>query len=168
MNWLLVVNPCGYIILRLTMGNNQEKEEKSKPTKVRAIRGATTVEANTVEAIRQAVTELLREIETHNQLEPEEIISAIFTVTPDLDAIFPATIARENPRWENVPLLDLQQMYVKGSLEKCIRVLIYINTDKPQAEIYHPYLRKAQSLRPDWNLAHRGGEDVPKRVSGEK
>ncbi len=121
-------------------------------TKVRAVRGATTARANTVEAMREAITELLQEIENRNQLDYDNIVSVIFTATPDLDAIFPAAIARENPQWEDVPLLDLQQMQVKGSLEKCIRVLIYWNTDKPQAQICHPYLRKAGNLRPDWHL----------------
>ena len=129
------------------------KKVMSEPSmRVRAIRGATTAEANTIEAMRDAIKELLEEIEQRNHLNLEEVISVIFTATTDLDAIFPAAIARENPGWENVPLLDLQQMQVKGSLEKCIRVLIYWNTSKPQEEIYHPYLRKAQNLRPDWNL----------------
>ena len=120
--------------------------------KVRAIRGATTAAENTVESIREAVSELMDAIEIHNHLDPENIVSITFSVTRDLDAIFPAAIARQRPQWENVPLLDVQQMYVKGSLERCIRVLIYINTQKPQVEIYHPYLREAQSLRPDWRL----------------
>jgi chorismate mutase len=121
--------------------------------KVRAIRGATTVEANTIEAIREAVTELLEAIEMHNQLDPEDIVSVIFTATRDIDAIFPAAIARQRPRWENVPLLDVQQMHVAGSLEKCIRILLQINTPKPQIEMHHFYLRNAQNLRPDWPLA---------------
>jgi chorismate mutase len=120
-------------------------------TKVRAIRGATTAEANTVEAIREVVHELLAEIETRNQLDVEEVISIIFTATPDLDAVFPATIARERKNWENIPLLDLQQMYVKDSLQRCIRILIYTNSLKNQQEIYHPYLRGAKNLRPDLN-----------------
>ena len=122
-------------------------------TKVRAIRGATTASENTVEAIREVVQELLDEIETHNQLDVEEIISIIFTTTPDLDAVFPAAIARERKHWQNIPLLDLQQMSVKGSLQRCIRVLIYFNTVKPQTQIFHPYLRQAKNLRPDWHLA---------------
>ena len=122
--------------------------------KMRGIRGATTASTNTVEAIREAVKELLDEIETHNQFSPEEIVSVIFSVTKDLDAIFPAAIARERPGWENVPLFDVQQMHVKGSLERCIRVLIHVNLPKPQVEIIHPYLRQARNLRPDWSLAH--------------
>lgn len=120
--------------------------------KVRAIRGATTASSNTVEAIREVVTELLDEIETRNQLDPTDIVSVIFTATQDLDAVFPAAIARERSHWENVPLLDVQQMHVEGSLKLCIRVLIHVNTPKPQVEIFHSYLRQAKNLRPDWNL----------------
>ena len=121
--------------------------------RVRAIRGATTVSENTVEAIREAVRELLDELDAHNQLDHDQIISAIFTATRDLDAIFPAAIARERPYWDNVALLDVQQMHVEGSLERCIRFLIHVNTPVSQLEIHHPYLRGAKNLRPDWSLA---------------
>ena len=103
--------------------------------RVRAIRGATTASENTVEAIREAVAELLDELEAHNQLDPEEIISAIFTTTQDLDAVFPAAIARERPRWDNVALLDVQQMHVEGSLERCIRCLLHVNLPTSQVKI---------------------------------
>ncbi len=121
--------------------------------RVRAIRGATTAAENSVLAIREAVQELLDELEAHNSLDPEEIVSVTFTATRDLDAIFPATVARQRPRWSNVPLLDLQQMYVQGSLERCIRLLIHFNCCDPQVPIHHPYLRQAKDLRPDWGLA---------------
>jgi len=116
--------------------------------RVRAIRGATTVAENSVEAIREAVNELLDELEARNQLDPTEIVSATFSVTRDLDAIFPASIARDRSRWGTVPLLDVQQMHVVGSLERCIRFLIHINTSR-DVEIHHPYLRHAKALRPD-------------------
>jgi chorismate mutase len=122
--------------------------------KVRAIRGATTTQENSIEAIRIAVTELIEEIEKHNQLDPEEIVSATFTATRDLDAIFPAAIARKRPKWDRVALLDVQQMHVEGSLERCIRVLIHVNTLHGQHEMVHVYLGKAKNLRPDLNLAH--------------
>ena len=121
--------------------------------RVRAVRGATTVSTNSVEAIREAVTELLDELEAHNRLDFDEIISVTFSATRDLDAIYPAAIARERPHWSNVPLLDVQQMYVEGSLERCIRFLIHFNTPDPEIRIYHPYMRQAKSLRPDWTLA---------------
>lgn len=117
--------------------------------KVRAIRGATTADANTEEAIAVAVTELLNDIQHRNHLEPEEIINVIFTTTADLDAVFPAKIARQRDKWNRVPLLDVQQMAVKESLQLCIRVLIQFNTAKTQAEILHSYLRGARDLRSD-------------------
>lgn len=119
--------------------------------KVRAIRGATTASENSVEAIREAVAELLDELETHNSIDPDDIVSATFSATRDLDAIFPAAIARERPHWQNVPLLDVQQMHVEGSLERCIRCLIHVNTPDPYVKIHHPYLRQAKHLRPDWS-----------------
>jgi chorismate mutase len=126
--------------------------------RVRAIRGATTVSENTIEAIREAVTELLDELEdrNHNVLDLDEIVSVTFTVTQDLDAIFPAAIARSRPHWSHVPLIDLQQMAVPGSLQRCIRLLIHFNTPDPAVPIYHPYLRDAKDLRPDWSIAPAG------------
>lgn len=121
--------------------------------RVRAIRGATTVAENSVEAIREAVNELLDELEARNQLDPDEIVSATFSVTRDLDAIFPASIARDRPRWGTVPLLDVQQMHVVGSLERCIRFLIHINAPS-EVEIHHPYLRQAKALRPDLAMSN--------------
>jgi chorismate mutase len=135
--------------------------------RVRAIRGATTVSENTVEAIREAVTELLDELEARNQLDPNEIISAVFTTTRDLDAIFPAAIARERPHWDTVALLDVQQMHVEGSLERCIRFLIHLNTPLSQVEIHHPYLREAKNLRPDWSLA-QVSQTVPTAVQSHR
>lgn len=121
--------------------------------KVRAIRGAVTVSENSVAAIREAVNELLDELEANNQLDTSEIISATFSATHDLDAVFPAAIARERPDWNDVPLLDVQQMHVEGSLKRCIRLLLHFNTPNPHIKIYHPYLRQAKSLRPDWMIS---------------
>ncbi|MEI6380931.1 MAG: chorismate mutase [Cyanobacteriota bacterium ELA615] len=120
--------------------------------KVRAIRGATTASENTVDSITLVVTELLDTLEHHNQLESDDIISVIFTVTKDLDALYPASIARERLNWSNIPLLDVQQMYVECSLDHCIRVLLYVNTPKNQNQIHHTYLRGARVLRPDLDL----------------
>ena len=117
--------------------------------RVRAIRGATTASENSVIAIRAAVTELLDELEMWNQLDLNEIVSVTFSVTRDLDATFPAAVARERPGWANVPLLDVQQMHVEGSLPRCIRFLIHFNTTNPHSSIYHPYLQGARVLRPD-------------------
>lgn len=119
--------------------------------RVRAIRGATTVAENTREAIREAVTEMLDEVERLNSIDPDDIISVTFSVTRDLDAVFPAAIARQRPNWDNVPLLDVQQMYVEGSLERCIRLMIHINVPSLTV-VRHAYLRGAQVLRPDLSM----------------
>ena len=113
-----------------------------------ALRGATTSEQNSVESITTAVEELLIELVSRNNLIPNQIISVTFSVTSDLDACFPASIARKKSGWENIALLDCQQMFVKGDLSKCIRLLAYVslpNTQTPQ----NPYLGKAKNLRPD-------------------
>ena len=119
---------------------------------VRGIRGATTVTENTPRAMSDAVHELITEIETHNLFRPQDIVCVFFTVTTDLDAMFPAAAARNRPGWDCVPLIDLQQMNVKGSLERCIRVLIQVNTSVSQSAIVHRYLREAQYLRPDLDI----------------
>jgi chorismate mutase len=118
--------------------------------RVQAIRGATTVSENTVEAMRDAVMELLDELEKRNQLHPKDILSVTFTVTRDLDAVFPAAIARKRPHWDCVAMLDIQQMHVEGSLDHCIRFLIHAYLPA-SAPIYHTYLRHATNLRPDWS-----------------
>ncbi|WP_407641952.1 chorismate mutase [Calothrix rhizosoleniae] len=130
------------------------QEDLDVEWQMRAIRGATTVSENTTEAMRAAVMELLDELEQHNQLHPTDIISITFSVTKDLDAIFPAAIARTRPSWDNVPMLDVQQMYVEGSLKRCIRFLLHTHLPV-SAPVYHIYLRNAASLRPDWSLPQR-------------
>jgi len=117
----------------------------------RGIRGATTAEENTAEAILAATSELLALIVEANDLKVEDVASAIFTTTPDLMAAFPAKAAREIG-WQDVALLDAQEIPVPGSLERCIRVLIHWNTEKSAAEIRHVYLRGARTLRPDRTL----------------
>jgi len=119
---------------------------------MRAIRGATTASENTEAAISIAVTELLQELEYRNRIDPDRIVSVIFTATKDLDAVFPAAIARRiYPNWRDVALMDVQQMHVEGSLPRCIRFLIHAHLPIG-AKIYHPYLRGASNLRPDRSL----------------
>ena len=115
---------------------------------VRAIRGATTAEENTRESIIGATLELIKAIEDANDLKRADSISIIFTVTKDLTAVFPAAAAREFGL-TFVPLLDMQAPDIDGALEKCIRIMIHINTDKTKEEINHVYLRGAKALRPD-------------------
>lgn len=83
-----------------------------------------------------------------NGLDPRDLASAIFTVTDDLDAAFPATAARRMG-WRDVPLLDAREIAVPGSLPRCIRVLLHWNTDRTAAEIVHVYLHGARALRPE-------------------
>ena len=113
-----------------------------------ALRGATTSEENSVESITSAVEDLLFELVTRNNLITDQIISVTFSVTSDLNACFPASIARKKKGWENIALLDCQQMFVKGDLSKCIRLLAYVSLPNEQTP-QNPYLGKAQNLRPD-------------------
>ncbi len=115
---------------------------------VRGIRGATTVSEDSAEAILDATEELVRELVSANDLKPEDIASALFTVTPDLRAEFPAAAARRIG-WTMVPLLNFTEIGVPGRLEKCIRVLLHVNTERSQNEMVHVYLREAVALRPD-------------------
>lgn len=113
----------------------------------RGIRGATTVERNEREEILSATTELLQLIIRQNELQTEDIASAIFSMTEDLDAEFPAVAAR-TLGWTEVPLMCAREIPVPGSLGKCIRVLVHVNTTRSLAEIKHVYIRGAVSLRP--------------------
>lgn len=115
---------------------------------VRGIRGAITVEQDTAEAILAATRELLAAIAEANRIRPEDIASVLFTTTPDLSAEFPARAARELG-WTDVPLLGAIEMPVPGSLPRCIRVLVHVNTRTPASRIKHIYLRQARRLRPD-------------------
>ncbi len=135
---------------------------------VRGVRGATTVEANTFEAIKSAVLELMAAIENANNIHPKEIVSATFSATSDIDVIFPAQIARSRAEWEFVPLLDVQQMYVKGGLSRCIRVLLHINSYLEQSKIQHIYLNGAKDLRPDLASNHLERNSVLENIVKNK
>ena len=113
-----------------------------------ALRGATTCENNSVESITSAVEKLLIELVSRNNLIPDQIISITFSVTSDLDACFPASIARKKAGWEKIALLDCQQMFVKEDLSRCIRLLAHVSLPNDQIP-KNPYLGKAKNLRPD-------------------
>ena len=115
---------------------------------VRGIRGATTVARDERELVLDATERLLREIVERNGFDPADVASALFTVTPDLVSEFPAAAARRIG-WTLVPLLNFTEIGVPGRLERCIRVLIHINTERAQDEIQHVYLEGATVLRPD-------------------
>ena len=115
---------------------------------VRAIRGATTVPADETDAIRDAVLELLHAVRRENLFAASEVISAIFTVTPDLTAAFPAETARR-AGWAHVPLLCVQEIAVPGGMPRCLRVLVHVERDWGGVPPRHVYLRDAAMLRPD-------------------
>jgi len=120
---------------------------------VRGIRGATSVSQDDPEQIREATRELIEEILKRNQItDYDEIISAIFTTTTDLCSAFPAEAARQIGM-NLVPLLCAQEIPVNGSMPRCIRVLLHVNTDRSPADVIHVYLRDAERLRPDMKSA---------------
>ena len=117
--------------------------------KVLAIRGATTVSCNSRDEILKETAILINTIINENNLEIDDIISICFTMTKDLDAVYPAVAVREELGIVDIPLLNFEEKYIVNSLEKCIRVLIYINSNKNKCDINHIYLNKSKSLRPD-------------------
>ena len=116
---------------------------------VRGIRGATTVESNTREAILDSTRELLSEIVRLNDVETDAVASAYFTTTTDLNAEFPAVVARTEFGWTNVALMCGHEMDVPGSLRMCLRIMLHVNTERSQEDVCHVYLRGAAVLRPD-------------------
>ena len=120
---------------------------------VRGIRGATSVDADVSEQIREATRELIEEILKRNEITDfDDVISAVFTTTPDLVSAFPAEAAR-HIGMTTVPLLCALEIPVAGSMQKCIRILLHVNSDRKPAEIEHVYLRDAEKLRPDMKSA---------------
>ena len=115
---------------------------------IRGVRGATTVEADTNEEILTATRQLLALMIRVNQIRTEDVASALFSVTTDLNAEFPALAARQLG-WLEVPMLCTHELSVPGSLPKCIRILVHWNTEKTQSQIQHVYIREAVRLRPD-------------------
>ncbi len=115
---------------------------------MRGIRGATQIDANTVDAIEDGVAELCRAISDANGISQDEIVWAIFTVTHDLDADFPARAARVKGGWDRVPMICSREVPVPGSLPRAVRVLIHVDSGAP-ADARHVYLRGAKVLRPD-------------------
>lgn len=121
------------------------------PTVCRGIRGATTAASNTAEDILEATEELVKVLIHLNQLDSDDIASAIFTTTPDLNAWFPALAAREFG-WTEVPMICTHEMAVPGSLQMAVRVLVHVNTTKSASDIRHIYLKGARQLRPEWGI----------------
>ena len=128
----------------------------------RGIRGATTAEANTGEAILAATREMFEAMVAENDIEPESVAAIFLTTTPDLDAEFPAVAVRQLG-WTQAPMLCGHEMAVPDGLPMCIRALVLVNTAKPMEEIAHVYLRGAANLRePSFSdRSQRGRGDAP-------
>ena len=116
--------------------------------RVRGLRGATTVDADTPEDIEARTLELLGELMESNDLGEQDVISILFTATPDVCSAFPATAARK-AGFGAVPLICAHEIPVPGSMEHCIRVLLHISTSRSRDELHHVYLHGAKSLRDD-------------------
>ncbi len=115
---------------------------------VRAIRGAITVDSNDRQDILNATDELLRALIKENSIVKEDIISIIFSVTSDLNAVFPAVAARQMGLTD-IAMMCTHEVDVPGSLRRCIRVMMHFNTEKSNAELKYIYLKDAKKLRPD-------------------
>ncbi len=115
---------------------------------VRALRGATTLHADTPEQVAERTQELLQQMMDQNSLSVDDVISIFFTATHDIVSAFPATPARLNGFGE-VPLMCAQEIPVVGATERCIRVMMHISTSLPRGELHHVYLHDAKGLRDD-------------------
>jgi len=119
------------------------------PPVVRALRGATTVDEDEPDHIGERVTALLRELFERNGLDQDDLVSILFSATPDLHSTFPATVARRSLGLGDVPLMNCQELDVEGALPRCIRVMAHVHTERPRAELQHVFLEGATVLRPD-------------------
>jgi chorismate mutase len=115
---------------------------------LRALRGATTCEVDAPEEIFAVTQELLLAMMERNELAHDDIVSVLFTTSPDLLSAFPATGAR-GVGFGDIPLICASEIAVPGSMSKCVRVMMHVYTARPRGEMHHVYLRKAQSLRDD-------------------
>ena len=118
------------------------------PVSVRAVRGATTVDTDTPEAIRERVVALLEQVLKQNGLSEDDIISILFTATEDIVSTFPATAARSMGLGA-VPLICARELSIVGSVPRCIRIMLHVETERPRSDIHHVYLEGAKGLRDD-------------------
>jgi chorismate mutase len=115
---------------------------------MRGIRGATMLQADDADEMSEAVTELVADMLSRNNLTPDALVSILFTATPDLHCAFPAAAAR-TLGLQDVPLICAQELDISGALPRVIRVLAHVETDLPRAQVQHVYLRGAEALRQD-------------------
>ncbi|MBT2656395.1 chorismate mutase [Bacillus sp. ISL-18] len=118
---------------------------------IRGVRGATTVTANSEEAIITATEELFAKLIEVNQIQPDSVASVLVSTTEDVNAAFPAKALRKFQGWTYVPVMCMREMPVPNSLKMCVRVMMHVNTSVPQEKVVHVYLNDAQVLRPDLN-----------------
>jgi chorismate mutase len=118
------------------------------PTSVRALRGATTVDADTPDDVERRVKALLKELFERNELGHDDLVSVIFTATEDITSVFPATAARAFGLGD-VPLLCARELSIEGATPRCIRLLMHIETTRRRDQLHHVYLEGARNLRDD-------------------
>jgi chorismate mutase len=118
------------------------------PAALRALRGATTVDEDTPKQITERVVFLLQEMLRRNEVDHDDLVSIIFTATPDIHSMFPPAAARTIGLGD-VPLLGASELDVAGGVERCIRVMIHLNSERSRSEMRHVYLEGASHLRDD-------------------
>lgn len=123
---------------------------------MRGFRGATTITENSEQEIMTETRKLVLEMVQQNNIDPSDISHVFFSVTDDINAAFPAKVARELPGWSHVPVMCMREIDVPNSLEKCIRVMLLAKTDLQQNEVEHVFVNEAVKLRPD--LINKEGE----------
>ncbi|MPY93765.1 MAG: chorismate mutase [Acidimicrobiia bacterium] len=123
------------------------------PLVVRALRGATTIEEDVPEHIGERVAALVEAMFERNGLGPDDVVSMLFSATPDIHSTFPATVARLALGLEDVPLMNCQELDIAGALPRCIRVMAHVHTERARRDLRHVFLEGASVLRPD--LAQR-------------
>lgn len=116
---------------------------------IRGVRGATTVNENTEAAILSATEELIANMITANQIQPDSVTSVFISTTEDVDAAFPARALRNFAGWTYVPVMCMRELPVPNSLKMCVRIMMHVNTTLSQEDIVHTYLNDAIVLRPD-------------------
>lgn len=121
---------------------------------IRGVRGAVTVNKNCEVEILEATELVIRQMIQENNIVSEDVASVFISVTEELTAAFPAKAMRSIEGWKYVPVMCMSEIPVEGSLPNCIRVMMHVNTDAPQQNIRHIYLREAIKLRPDLNTTN--------------
>ncbi|MCA0970351.1 chorismate mutase [Halobacillus litoralis] len=116
---------------------------------IRGIRGATTVENNESEEMLSRSYDMMEDLIKQNGITPDQVVSVYFSVTDELDAVFPAKCLRQLEGWTHVPVMCMREIPVPGSLPYCIRVMVTVETARSQEEIEHIYHHQAKQLRPD-------------------